>query len=68
MKSKNLEKINHLWASSKGAHPTENTAEESRHHWRKTFYIRGKISGKKVKKKRDKFSKETINNFLMDLY
>ena len=60
MQSNNREKMNPGMASKKGVHPTWNSVEESRHHWRKTFYIEGKITGKVVKKKRRKFSRETI--------
>jgi len=54
------EKINPAWAAAKGRHPTWNSIEGSRHHWRKTFYICGVLKGKRVKQKRRKWSRETI--------
>ena len=59
-KSTNKEKIAPAWASKKGRHPTQNTQEESRHHWRKVFYKNGKKMGKRVKKAFKKFSRDTI--------
>jgi hypothetical protein len=53
-------KINPAWAAAKGRHPTWNCFEESRHYWRKTFYTRGVLKGKRVKQKRRKWSRETI--------
>jgi hypothetical protein len=60
IKSQNKGKINPEWAAMKGRHPTWGTSEESRHHWRKVFYIRGKKAGKRVQKKFKRWTRETI--------
>ncbi len=63
----NREKINPGMGSKRGASPNWDDLENSRWHWRKTFYIAGKISGKRVKKKRRKFTREIINTGLGEM-
>ena len=60
MKSRNTEPISPTHASAKGGHPNWESYDESRWYWRKTFYINGKISGKRVKKKRRRFTRNSI--------
>jgi len=59
---KQTEKINPTFSSKKGRHPNWNTYEESKYNWRKTYYTRGELKGKKVKKK-FKPNKTSIKNY-----
>lgn len=61
-KSVNREKIGPGWAVARGGKPHWNSLEESRHYWRKTFYINGILTGKIVKKKKRKFTRASIKN------
>lgn len=54
------EKVSPTWASKKGRHPTQDTIAESRRHWSKVFFIKGKRAGKRVAKKFRRFTRETI--------
>lgn len=60
VKKQNMEKINPAWAAKKGRHPTQDSIENSRHHWRKVFYIDGIKMGKRVKKEFKKFTRDNI--------
>lgn len=67
-KGVNREKISPGRAASKTGKPNWRSVEDSRHYWRKTFYINGVLSGKRVKKKRRKFSRESFKFYLDFLF
>ena len=62
MKNKDHEPINPDWASRKGSKPTQDSYEDSRHNWRKVFYVRGVKAGKRVKKAMRRWSRETFDS------
>ena len=61
-KSQNRQKISPLTGAQKGRHPCWNSLERSRNYWRKVFYLNGKLAGKRVKKKRRRFTRESIKD------
>lgn len=61
IRNQNREKMNPGMASKKGRHPTQDTLEDSKWNWRKTFYIKGVRMGTRMKKAfRKTFSRKTI--------
>lgn len=60
------ETMSPVYSSKKGRHPTWGTQEDSRHHWRKVFFINGVKAGKRVSQKRKKYTRESIRSGIFE--